>query len=81
MSISLKNPPKSVDARFRSRGAEISQSNTVYTLGTPIPVVERGHEGCGVHTWHSGTETFDVVLSFGENVEIDPPKVCSGCHR
>ena len=28
--------------------------------GTPIPVTEPGHAGCGAHTWHSGTKVMTV---------------------
>lgn len=31
-----------------------------YLLGSNIPVVEPGHDGCGVHDWHSGTEVFFI---------------------
>jgi len=47
-----------------------------YTIGSAIQVVEAGHLGCGVHTWHDGSELFEVYPMKGGTVtlrvEVDP---------
>lgn len=42
-----------------------------YRLGTPIPVVEPGHFGGGVHTWHSGVEYFALRGRKPGNVDLE----------
>ena len=37
-----------------------TQTGAVYSLGSPISVLETGHVGCGVHTWHQGWEHFGL---------------------
>jgi hypothetical protein len=37
---------------------ELTYNGVGYTIGTDIAVTEAGHSGCGVHDWHTGTETF-----------------------
>lgn len=32
-----------------------------YALGQAIPIVEPGHEGCGVHEWHEGSQFFGFI--------------------
>ncbi len=54
-----------------------------YTLGQPIAVVEPGHVGGGVHTWHQGVQPFavrGVKPGFVElEAEVDPdPEVPEG---
>ena len=51
-----------------------------YTLGSPIPVIETGHGGCGDHTWHDRIETFTAVpLQPGVvtlRAQVDPELEC-----
>ena len=54
-----------------------------YTLGSPIPVIENGHSGCGLHDYHDGTETFTVLPRQPGQVtlraQVDPePECCEG---
>jgi len=62
---------------------EIRNQNALYTLGAPIPVLETGHQGCGLHNWHHGVEVFTVVpLKVGQvtlKAQVDPdPECCEG---
>lgn len=47
-----------------------------YSFGEAIPIVEPGHEGCGVHDWHGGEQFFGLIPQKpGEVVlesEVDP---------
>jgi hypothetical protein len=47
-----------------------------YSFGQAIPIVEPGHEGCGVHDWHGGEQFFGLIPEKpGEVVlesEVDP---------
>lgn len=55
---------------------DIKYNGATYTPGDAIDVVEYGHVGCGVHTWHTGIETFELIgKKKGEvvfEVECDP---------
>lgn len=57
---------------------EFGGTGVPYTFGSQIQVVEHGHSGCGVHTWHSGTETLYVkpikpgTYVFKADVDPDP---------
>lgn len=55
---------------------QVIHGGSNYAYGTPIHVVQHGHSGCGVHTWHGGTES--IVLKLMEpgqvtlKVSVDP---------
>ncbi len=53
-----------------------SQSGPIYSLGSDVQVVETGHSGCGIHTWHDGIQTFYVFAVKKGTVtlqaEVDP---------
>lgn len=55
---------------------EIKNNGSAYELGTPIPVLETGHVGCGVHDWHFGEEPFEFTGKTKGTVvleaEVDP---------
>lgn len=55
---------------------EIKHSGAAYTFGTDISVLETGHSGCGVHTWHFGEESFEFTPkkkgSLVLEAEVDP---------
>lgn len=50
---------------------EITYNGNAYALGTDIPVKETGHWGCGVHDWHTGTETFGFKGKKGGDVVLE----------
>jgi hypothetical protein len=62
---------------------DILYAGAPYTLNTPIPVVELGHNGCDVHDWHSGVAAFTLVprnpgqVTFKASVDPDP-ELCEG---
>ena len=62
-----------------------SPSGPVVSLGSPVQVVEPGHVGCGVHTWHEGTQTFYVLAVKKGTVtlmaEVDPDPEVEGDGR
>jgi hypothetical protein len=54
-----------------------------YQLGVPIQVIEPGHVGGGVHTWHEGTEVFEFEAqkpgALELKAEVDPdPEIPEG---
>jgi hypothetical protein len=66
--------------------ADLVLDGQPYTLGTQIPVVEPGHEGGGVHDWHSGSVALSIygkkVGTLVVEAEVDPdPEVPEGDGR
>ncbi len=62
---------------------DILYRGEAYALGSPIPVIESGHGGCGDHTWHDGVATFRLTpRKIGEvtlKAQVDPdPECCEG---
>ncbi len=57
---------------------KLMQQGMLYTPGSAIPVVEFGHSGCGVHTWHYGSIPFTVypvkegTVTLRAEVDPDP---------